>query len=73
MSTKKTAADIIRDPVAAKRTHKQRVDYLNMPEVQRSLAIEKAEKKAPLHDESPAKRKARERFNQMRNQKGKVN
>lgn len=73
MSKKRTAADIIRDPVSAKRTHRQRVDYLNMPEVQRAMGIERAGKQEPISDEPPARRQARKRFEQMRNQKGKVN
>lgn len=73
MKKKRTAAEILRDPVSAKRTHKQRIDYLNMPEVRRAMAIESAGKKTPLSDESPLRRQARERFEALRNQKGKVN
>lgn len=72
MSKKRTAADIIRDPVSAKRTHKQRIDYLNMPEVQRSMAIEKAEKQEPVTDENPIRRILRKQFEQL-HKKGKVN
>jgi hypothetical protein len=46
----KTAAEVLRDPAAAKRTKQQRIDYFNMPEVRRALAIERAEKQDPIVD-----------------------
>lgn len=50
LKKKRTAADVINDPVDGPSTMKQRIEYLNMPEVQRSMAIERAEKQEPYRD-----------------------
>ncbi len=52
----RTAADVIRDPVDGPKTQAQRIDYLNMPEVRRAMAIENAEKKEPIKDVPQKKR-----------------
>lgn len=46
----RSAADVLRDPAAAKSTLDQRIKYLNLPAVGRSMAIESAEKKEPHRD-----------------------
>lgn len=46
----RTAADVIRDPADGPKTIKQRIDYLNMPEVRRQMAMERAEKQEPIKD-----------------------
>jgi phage-related minor tail protein len=48
--TKRTAADVLADPKQAESTKRQRIDYLNMPEVRRAMAIERAEKQEPIKD-----------------------
>ena len=42
-----TVAEMIRDPETAQRMYDERVKYFQLPQVQRALKIEKAEKEEP--------------------------
>lgn len=66
ISRKRTSADVIREPQSAANTYRERVNYLNMPEVQRSLAIERAGRQEPIID-VPRQKKATPKPAERRN------
>jgi hypothetical protein len=46
----RTPADVIKDPIAGPGTIRARMKYLNTPQVQRAISIERAEKQKPIVD-----------------------
>lgn len=66
---KRTARDVIKDPVSGPGTMRARLKYMNTPQVQRALSIERAEKQKPIVDVPRQKKKTPKPPTERRNSK----